>query len=221
MPQTAHLSGQDPIVIAKRIQREIYDTTGISASIGIGPNLFLSKIALDVESKHSNSRIAMWTYEDVSKKLWGIGTATEEVLHGMGLFSLKDVAKTPKELLIKRFGKVKGEESYHFLYGIDESQIANKYILKSISITKGQISLEDCFSHNKLNRLLLEQIEEACFRLRSFAMIYNYNSNFRISSVLRPVNFAISSNGIPFLCIPRINWIFPCLIPSSNPSSRA
>ncbi|WP_252188366.1 hypothetical protein [Bacillus mycoides] len=38
--------------------------------------------------------------------------ATEEVLHGMGLFSLKDVAKIPKELLIKRFGKVKGEESY-------------------------------------------------------------------------------------------------------------
>ncbi|PGP89900.1 hypothetical protein CN997_00185 [Bacillus cereus] len=54
----------------------------------------------------------MWTYEDVSKRLWGIGTTTEEVLHGMGLFSLKDVVKMPKELLIKRFGKVKGEESY-------------------------------------------------------------------------------------------------------------
>jgi len=69
MPQTAHLFGQDQIVIAKRIQREIYDTTGITVSIGIGLDLFLSKIALDVESKHSNSRMAMWTYEDVSKKL--------------------------------------------------------------------------------------------------------------------------------------------------------
>lgn len=88
MQQTAHLFGRDPIVIAKRIQREIYDTPGITASIGIGPNLFLSKITLDVESKHSNSRIAMWSHEDVSK--------------------------TPKELLIKRFGKVKGEESYRF-----------------------------------------------------------------------------------------------------------
>ncbi|WP_455738018.1 Y-family DNA polymerase [Bacillus paramycoides] len=78
MQQTAYLFGRDPIVIVKRIQREIYDTTGITVSIGIGPNLFLSKIALDVESKHSNSRIAMWSYEDVSKKLWEIGTATEE-----------------------------------------------------------------------------------------------------------------------------------------------
>lgn len=69
MQQTAHLFGRDPMIIAKRIQREIYDTTGITASIGIGMDLFLSKIALDVESKHSNSRIAMWTYEDVSKKL--------------------------------------------------------------------------------------------------------------------------------------------------------
>lgn len=153
MQQTAHLFGRDPIVIAKRIQKEIYVKTGISASIGIAPNLFLSKVALDVESKHSNSRIAMWTYEDVSKKLWEIRTATEG--------------------------------SYRFSYGIDESLIANKYILKSTSITRWQILLEDCFSPNKLKMLLLEQIEETCFRLRSidkklcgsfrkaFAMIYN------------------------------------------------
>lgn len=173
--QTAHLFGRDPIVIAKRVQKEIYDKTGITASIGIAPNLFLSKVALDVESKHSNSRIVMWTYEDVSKKLWnikplqkvwGIGSATQEALHGMGLFSLKDVANTPKERLIKRFGKVKGEELHRFSFGIDESRIANKYVPKSTSITKGQILLEDCFSLNKLKLLLLEQIEETCFRLR-------------------------------------------------------
>ncbi|MDM5370284.1 Y-family DNA polymerase [Bacillus cereus] len=70
--QTAHLFGHDPIVIAKRIQKEVYDITGITASIGIAPNLFLPKVALDVESEHSNSRIAMWSYEDVSKKLWEI-----------------------------------------------------------------------------------------------------------------------------------------------------
>ncbi|WP_255288944.1 Y-family DNA polymerase [Bacillus cereus] len=80
MQQTAHLFGRDSIVIAKRMQREIYDKNGITASIGIGPNLFLTKFALDVENKHSNSRIAMWSYEDVSKKLWGIGTATEETI---------------------------------------------------------------------------------------------------------------------------------------------
>ncbi|MEH7038600.1 DinB/UmuC family translesion DNA polymerase [Bacillus pseudomycoides] len=174
--QTAHLFGRDPIVIAKRIQKEIYDTTGITASIGIGPNLFLSKVALDVESKHSRSRIVLWTYEDVPKKLWnikplkdvcGIGSATQDALHGMGLFSLQDVANTPKERLIKRFGKVKGEELHRFSFGIDESRIANKYIPKSTSITKGQILLEDCYSLNKLKLLILEQIEETCFRLRS------------------------------------------------------
>ncbi|PGC23511.1 damage repair protein [Bacillus pseudomycoides] len=176
MEQTAHLFGRDPIVIAERIQKEIYDTTGITASIGIGPNLFLSKVALDVESKHSRSRIVLWTYEDVPKKLWnikplkdvcGIGSATQDALHGMGLFSLQDVANIPKERLIKRFGKVKGEELHRFSFGIDESRIANKYIPKSTSITKGQILLEDCYSLNKLKLLILEQIEETCFRLRS------------------------------------------------------
>ncbi|MFJ8119694.1 Y-family DNA polymerase [Bacillus mycoides] len=57
--KTAHLFGHDPIVIVKRIQREIYDTTGINASIVIGANLFLSKVVLDLENKCSNSRIAM------------------------------------------------------------------------------------------------------------------------------------------------------------------
>nr|WP_240522292.1 hypothetical protein [Bacillus thuringiensis] len=47
----------------------------------------------------------MWSYEDVSKKLWdikplhkvwGIGTATEEALHGMGLFFLKGCCKNYK-----------------------------------------------------------------------------------------------------------------------------
>lgn len=103
-----------------------------------------------MENKHSNSRIAMWSYEDVSKRLWevkplrkvwGIGKAMEEALHSMGLFSLKEVAKTPKEHLKKRFSKVKGEELYRFSYGIDESRIANKYIPKSTFITKGQILL--------------------------------------------------------------------------------
>ncbi|WP_088079271.1 hypothetical protein [Bacillus mycoides] len=162
MQQTAHLFGRDPIVIAKRIQKEIYVKTGISASIGIAPNLFLSKVALDVESKHSNSRIAMWTYEDVSKKLWEI----------------KPLQKAWEI-------RTATEGSYRFSYGIDESLIANKYILKSTSITRWQILLEDCFSPNKLKMLLLEQIEETCFRLRSidkklcgsfrkaFAMIYN------------------------------------------------
>ncbi|WP_249922740.1 hypothetical protein [Bacillus pseudomycoides] len=66
----------------------------------------------------------------------------------------------PKEHLIQRFGKVKGEELYRFAYGIDESRIVNKYVPKSTSITKRQILLEDCFSLNKLKLLILEQIGE-------------------------------------------------------------
>lgn len=61
------------------------------------------KSCSSVESKHSNSRITMLSYEGVSKQLGGIRTATEEGLHGMGLVSLKEVAKTPKELLILLF----------------------------------------------------------------------------------------------------------------------
>lgn len=84
-----------------------------------------------------------------------------------GTVFLTGFANTPKERLIKQFGKVKGEELHRYSYGIDESRIANKYIPKSTPITKGQILLEDCYSLNKLKLLILEQIEETCFCLRS------------------------------------------------------
>ena len=51
---------------------EIYEETGIYCTVGIGSNMLLSKIAMDVEAKHSQNGIAEWRYQDVPTKLWPI-----------------------------------------------------------------------------------------------------------------------------------------------------
>ena len=56
----------------ERLQYEIKEETGIDCSIGIGSNMLLSKVAMDIEAKHSPKMLAEWRYQDVPQKLWPI-----------------------------------------------------------------------------------------------------------------------------------------------------
>lgn len=58
----------DAQTIARKIKRDIEAEYGLTCAIGIGPNMLLSKLCLDLEAKKKG--IAEWTFEDVEKKLW-------------------------------------------------------------------------------------------------------------------------------------------------------
>ncbi len=57
---------------AKDLNVKFNEETGIYCTVGIGSNMLLSKIAMDVEAKHSQNGIAEWRYQDVPTKLWPI-----------------------------------------------------------------------------------------------------------------------------------------------------
>ena len=54
------------------MQKEIHEETGIRCTIGIGSNMLLSKVAMDIEAKHTTNGIAEWRYQHVPEKLWPI-----------------------------------------------------------------------------------------------------------------------------------------------------
>ena len=123
----------DDVGLAKAIMARIKEKTGLTSTCGIGPNLLLAKVALDIESKHSPDFIAKWTYEDVKTKLWnitpldemwGIGSKTMKKLNDLGIYKVGDINKYGKEFYKKRFG-VLGEELYLHANGIDYSNIKN------------------------------------------------------------------------------------------------
>lgn len=102
------LHNKNPIQIAEDIKNKIHTILGLDVTIGIGPNLFLAKVALDNEAKKTTTQIAYWTKKDVKTKLhkikplskiWSIGFQTEKKLNNMGIYSLKDVSDTPKRNL--------------------------------------------------------------------------------------------------------------------------
>ena len=95
-----HLYKKNPIELAEDIKQRIYKELGLDVTIGIGPNLFLAKVALDNEAKKNSNQIAYWTKEDIKTKLhnikplskiWSIGSQMEKKLNSMGIYSLKDV----------------------------------------------------------------------------------------------------------------------------------
>jgi len=161
--------------VAKMIMAEIYKQTKIYSTCGIGPNMLIAKLALDIESKHSPEFIAKWTYEDLPNKLWpikplskmwGIGRNMERNLNDLGIYKIEDLAKYDVKKLKKKFGII-GEELYYHTHGIDMSLIQEKLRLKpaSKSYGIGQTLFEDYYEP-EIYQIIREMVDDVCRRLR-------------------------------------------------------
>lgn len=141
------------IELAKTIMKTIKDKTGLTSTCGIGPNIFLSKVAMDIEAKHNKEFIAKWTYNDIETKLqnleplsvvWGIGKNTEKKLNNLGIKKIKDINNYTRDFYIKRFGNVAGNDIWCKANGIDFTTIKDlNERVKDKSISMSQILYRD------------------------------------------------------------------------------
>lgn len=163
------------IELAKHILKTIYDETKLYATCGIGPNMLMAKLALDIESKKAKDFVAKWTYEDIPNKLWpisplsemwGIGSQMEKRLNRLGLTSIGDIAHFDITTLKRNFG-ILGEELYYHTHGIDMSLIQEKKNVrsKSKSYGSGQTLFHDYYSPD-IYQVMLEMVDEVSRRLR-------------------------------------------------------
>jgi DNA polymerase V len=177
------------VEIAAMILKDVYETTLIPATCGIGPNLLLSKIALDVESKKVPSFIAKWDYSDVPSKLWtisplskmwGIGPNMERNLNQLGIYTIGELAHYPLEKLVKYYG-IMGAELYYHAHGIDMSIISEKFVYKPVtkSFGLGQTLFHD-YDASTINTIILEMTDTVAKRLR-VAEKKGYTINLGIS----------------------------------------
>lgn len=166
---------ENPEVMAEAIQSSMKREFGLVCTVGIGDNMLLSKLALDLESKKTKTGIARWRYEDVPNKLWcvhplsemwGIGGRMERNLNRMGISTVGQLAKYPLELLEKRFG-IMGNQLYYHAHGIDLSEIGAPLMQGQISYGKSQILLRDYTKKEDIKAVLLEICEEVARRART------------------------------------------------------
>lgn len=156
----------------KEIQKEILETLQLHSTAGMGPNMLIAKLALDLDAKKTG--FAKWTYEDVQTKLWpvtpltemwGIGRGTEKTLNNMGIFSIGQLAKTPLEILEDKFG-VMGNQLFHHAHGIDLSEMDSPLVERQVSYGKSQILMRDYNKMEEVKAVILEMCEDVTKRAR-------------------------------------------------------
>ncbi|MCD5323084.1 MULTISPECIES: DNA polymerase IV [Pontibacillus] len=159
--------------VARMIQQELFETFHLQCAIGIGPNMLLSKLCLDLEAKKNG--IAQWEYEDVKKKLWpvsplsemwGIGSRMEKRLNRLGITNVGQLATFPLEQLEKRFG-VMGNQLYYHANGVDLSELGAPIMEGQISFGKSQILMRDYPNPEEVRYVILEMCEEVAKRARA------------------------------------------------------
>lgn len=160
--------------LAQSILNDVYQKTSLCATCGIGPNLLLAKIAMDVEAKHHKSNIAKWTYEDIPTKLWpitplskvwGIGSKMEKRLNDLNIFNMYELAHYPKNKLKAKFGVI-GEELWNHANGIDLSKIKDyKNIKVDKSISHSQVLFKD-YNGDNIHLIIEEMVDVLLRRLR-------------------------------------------------------
>jgi len=154
--------------IAKAIKKRILETTGLTASAGIAPNKFLAKIASDLKKPDGLVDIKPEEVQDFLRdlpisKLWGVGKSTEEVLKGMGILRVGQLAVYPAERIEKKLGKF-GLDLIALARGEDDRPVTPDSEAKSIS--QEQTFTPDLEDLEKMKRILLDQAEQVGWELR-------------------------------------------------------
>ncbi len=135
--------------LAVTIINDVYKSTGITATAGIGTNLYLAKIAMDIVAKHVSDNIGYLTEEIYREKLWNhrplrdfwrIGSGIEKRLESMGIYTMGDIARADEELLFRTFG-IDAELLIDHAWGreITEIEDIKKYKSDSHSLSRGQV----------------------------------------------------------------------------------
>lgn len=192
----------NPYDLVKKIKCEIKTLTGLETTIGMGENMFLAKLSLDNFAKHIEDGIFFLKKEDVFKndfnifplnKIWGIGDKIMAKLNYFGIYSYKDMLKANKNFLMNQFGII-GEELYQHINGIDDTNIREKYIPVSTSLTNGQTLFFD-YDYIQTKLIIRELCDDLTQRMRLMnktcgcvSLYIGYSKNgsfFRQLSLLR------------------------------------
>ena len=180
--------------LAEKIMKDILDTTGITATCGIGTNLYLAKIALDITAKHSpefigeldeeSYRKTLWKHKPITD-FWRIGAGTQARLERYYLRTMEDIAKSDEDFLYRLFG-VDAQLLIDHAWGRESTTIADikAFKPKTNSLTSGQV-LSCAYAPEKAKLIVKEMTDSLALDMMDRGLVtssitltlgYNYSS---------------------------------------------
>ena len=157
--------------LAARIIKDVKDTVGTICTCGIGTNLYLAKIALDIKAKHAvdfigvldeeSYRAELWEHRPITD-FWQIGEGKATRLRNRGITSMHDVAMASEDLLYNMFG-IDAELLIDHAWGRESTTIADikAYRSKSKSLSSGQVLMRD-YKYHEGEIIAKEMMDQLC-----------------------------------------------------------
>jgi len=160
------------IPVAHAIQRAVMRRVGLTATIGIAPNKYIAKMASGVQKPRGLTVLTVERYRerfwplDV-KELWGIGEKTREALGKLGIRTVGQLARFPREFLTYHFG-LNGEHMQESALGHSDSPVVPYYEGIPVKSMGHEITLsEDVADRDALLSQLLRLSDMVGRRLRA------------------------------------------------------
>jgi DNA polymerase-4 len=157
-----------PERIGRRIKARIVEKENLTASVGIGTNKMVAKIASDLKKPDGfvlvpGNETAIFLAPLPVSRLWGVGPKTDAALQRLGIHTIGDLARYPEDALNRIFGK-NGRAMREYASGMDEDPVVPEREAKSIS--NETTFDEDQDDGELLKKTILALSEKVGFRLR-------------------------------------------------------
>ena len=151
--QLYHLTAKE---MAVKLMQEVIEETGITATAGVGTNLYLAKIAMDIVAKHVDDHIGildefsyreqLWDHKPLSD-FWRIGSRTEKKLADYGIHTMGDIAMASlrsEDWLYKMFG-IDAELLIDHAWGYETCRMSDikNYHSEEHSLSNGQVLMRN------------------------------------------------------------------------------
>ena len=174
--------------LAKTMIREVLYTTGITATAGIGTNLYLAKLAMDITAKHAapdqdgmriaeldeeSFRYLLWDHRPLTD-FWQVGPGTVRRLEQHGIHTMGELARASvqcQELLYQEFG-VNAEILIDHAWGLEPCGMKeiNAYRPESNSLCEGQV-LSSPYPYDKARIVVQEMVDSMVYQLTDKGLV--------------------------------------------------
>lgn len=155
------------------LKRKLHQEVGLTASVGLGPNKFLAKLASDWQKPDGltiirPNEVADFLDDLPVRKLWGVGKKSEALLHSLNLYYVRDLLAHSESWLQEKVGNALGSQIYHLARGIDHRSVVPQQQAQSVGHELTfSTDVEDL---SLLRRQLAQLSEKVGWRLRELGL---------------------------------------------------
>ena len=166
--------------LAQMIMKDVRDTVGTICTCGIGTNLYLAKIALDITAKHAEDfigildeesyRATLWDHTPITD-FWRISTGTATRLRNHGITTMRQITMMEEDYLYKWFG-IDAELLIDHAWGREPTTIADikNYKSKSKSLSSTQVLMRD-YKASEAEIIAKEMADQLCLDMAAKGLV--------------------------------------------------